>query len=449
MTALANVLPASFILRYQGARHISLIETEVNLKIGLGLLYWYLNYKFTHVSKKNSSPTNRLAIIQINLTMQPILSIVFVVDTLASGGAGRQVAIVGSELARRGHRVTICTTNQAEGPNYYECHPEISQINIKVQSKLNNTLVRMIDMVYSIIQLRKIFKKRNPNLVISFLPGNNFRAGIAATGLGLPLIACERNYMPARLRASSPLHRLFYYLMSKLLYPRTAALCVQTKHLLEWLSKKVPGHDIKLIPNVVVEPSQKGSEQLIHFAPKRKSLLFVGRMVEQKRVGVLINAFSKLADTFLELDLVLVGDGDQKEALEAQVIQQGIQHRVFFTGHVKDVRPYFRNASIFVLPSRFEGFPNALSEAMSMGVPSICFDILAGTKELSNMGERAMLLPNLEPETELAQGIKTLLDDPEHMSALSKKAKSVAVEFSTEKVVAKWESLARNYAKHH
>ena len=65
------------------------------------------------------------------------------------------------------------------------------------------------------------------------------------------------------------------------------------------------------------------------------------------------------------------------------------------------------------------------------------------------MGERAMLLPNLEPETELAQGIKTLLDDPEHMSALSKKAKSVAVEFSTEKVVAKWESLARNYAKHH
>ena len=63
---------------------------------------------------------------------------------------------------------------------------------------------------------------------------------------------------------------------------------------------------------------------------------------------------------------------------------------------------------------------------------SICFDILAGTKELSNMGERAMLLPNLEPETELAQGIKTLLDDPEHMSALSKKAQSVAVEFSTE-----------------
>tara|TARA_B100000963_G_scaffold354939_1_gene372307 strand:- start:1596 stop:1775 length:180 start_codon:yes stop_codon:yes gene_type:complete len=52
VTALANALPASFILRYQGAGHIPLIENGVNLKIGLGLLHWYLNYKFTHVPKK-------------------------------------------------------------------------------------------------------------------------------------------------------------------------------------------------------------------------------------------------------------------------------------------------------------------------------------------------------------------------------------------------------------
>lgn len=376
-----------------------------------------------------------------------ILTIVIVVDTLASGGAGRQVAIVGSELARRGHRVTICTTNQGQDLSCYECHPEIRQIHIKPDGKLNIIFMGMIRKLRCIIQLRKTFKKSNPNIVISFLSGNNFRTGIAAAGLGLPLIACERNYMPARLQASSPLRRLFYDLMSNLFYPRTAALCVQTTNLLEWLSKKFPRHDIKVIPNVAVAPTQMGSEQEGHPAPKRKSLLFVGRMVEQKRVGVLINAFSKLADSFLELDLVLVGDGDQKEALEALVIEQRIQHRVFFTGHVKDVRSYYQNASIFVLPSRFEGFPNALSEALSMGVPSICFDIPSGTRELSNMGERAMLLPNLEPETELVQGIKTLLDDPERMSALSKKAKSVAVEFSLEKVVAQWESLARHYGK--
>lgn len=389
---------------------------------------------------------------QTSLPEHSSLSIIFVVDTLTNGGAGRQVSIVGSELAQRGHHVTICTTNQEQGVDGYDCHPHVRHFKIKPQSKQNNLLIRFFTKIDCIIQLRKAFRRKNTNLIISFLSGNNFMSGIAATGLNLPLIACERNYVPAALQATNlPFRRLFYYLMSHLLYPRTKVLCVQTNHASKWLSKEFPGHDIKVIPNVVMAPSQvKAEKAFLPAAPsnqERKSILFVGRMVEQKRVGVLIDAFSKVADTFPDLDLVLVGDGDQKKAWEALVAQHQIKHRVFFTGHVMYVRPYLAGASIFVLPSSFEGFPNALSEAMSMGVPSICFDILTGTQELSNMGERAILLPNQEPETELVQAIKTLLTDPEHMSALSIKAKSVTDEFSKANIVNEWENVARKYAK--
>ena len=123
---------------------------------------------------------------------------------------------------------------------------------------------------------------------------------------------------------------------------------------------------------MTVEEKKALREKLVPHYKDRKILLFVGRLTEQKNLFVLLDAVARIASNVL---LLLVGDGNLRMELEAYAVKKGISSEVLFWGSVPDTRDFYRMADIFILPSRAEGMPNVLLEAMSCALPCIGSDI--------------------------------------------------------------------------
>ncbi|MEZ0227384.1 MAG: glycosyltransferase family 4 protein [Planctomycetota bacterium] len=180
--------------------------------------------------------------------------------------------------------------------------------------------------------------------------------------------------------------------------------------------------------------------------PRGKTVLFIGRHDRQKRVDVLVRAFAKVAPTAPEARLVCAGKGSEEANLRALAAELGVAERVSFLGERKDVPALLRAASVFVLPSAAEGMPNALLEALSVGVPCVATAI-PGTTDVATDEREALLVPP-DDEAALARAIERLLVDGELAARLSRAGRErIAAEFDMERVadahLALFESLRR------
>jgi len=122
-------------------------------------------------------------------------------------------------------------------------------------------------------------------------------------------------------------------------------------------------------------------------------ILFAGQLVHRKGVDHLLRAFADLAKVNSEHHLVLLGHGPDEEILRVQAKSLGLSHRVHFRGFVRNVYPWMANADVFVLPSREEGLPLVLIEAMTAGAPTIATDCKSGPREILEDGRSGVLVP--------------------------------------------------------
>lgn len=151
-------------------------------------------------------------------------------------------------------------------------------------------------------------------------------------------------------------------------------------------------------------------------------ILCVGRLSREKAHADLIEAFKQLCQTHPDLDcqLVIVGEGPERESLTAMAQASGFAHRIIFTGQVTDVRPYYAIASVFALPSHSEGSPNVLLEAMTARVPVVATDV-GGVPEVVESEQSALLVPAAQPAT-LAAALARVLRNSELAARLSEAA---------------------------
>jgi glycosyltransferase involved in cell wall biosynthesis len=163
-------------------------------------------------------------------------------------------------------------------------------------------------------------------------------------------------------------------------------------------------------------------------------IVFLGRHDPQKRIHVLIRAFAKIAERVPDARLACAGWGPEEAALRALARDLGLAERVSFLGVRNDVPELLRAASVFVLPSAAEGLPNALLEALAVGVPSVVTNI-PGTDEVVRDGEQALMVP-VDDEVALAQAIERLLADEGLAKRLARAGSElVSREFDMERVV--------------
>lgn len=168
-----------------------------------------------------------------------------------------------------------------------------------------------------------------------------------------------------------------------------------------------------------------------------KKIIAVGRLAYQKGYDFLLPAFKKVTDKYPEWKILIVGGGEDKEKLLKLSSELGLTDKVIFTGAVKNVESYYLESSIFVMSSRFEGFPNVLLEAISFGLPIVSFDCPCGPAEIIENGVNGFLIP-AEDIIQLAAKMETLIDSSTLRHQMGQASVKLSEKFYLEKIVKKW-----------
>jgi glycosyltransferase involved in cell wall biosynthesis len=206
------------------------------------------------------------------------------------------------------------------------------------------------------------------------------------------------------------------------------------------------GRPIYVIPNAVEAPPNNSS-----FSARSETssdptqphwIVAMGRLVRQKGFDLLIEAFSRIADRHPQWSVKILGEGPARASLKKLIVEKGLDGRVLLAGWEPDPVFVLKQSDLFVLSSRFEGFPNALLEAMACGLPSISFDCPSGPAEIIRDTIDGLLVPAEDVGT-LASTIDRVLGDESLRQRLSAEAVCVVDRFSAERYFANWDAVLR------
>ena len=362
--------------------------------------------------------------------------ILFLVSSMQGGGAERVAALLCNHWVAQGHQVTLMPTFSGRGECLYplEERVQLDYLADRVGSRSRSSLNK----VRRLIALRRAIRELSPDAIVSFLSDVNVAAVLAAWGLRIPVVVSERTYPPAM-----PLGKGLAVLR-RFAYPRATGVVVQTRRTLAWLQACCPQSRGQVIPNPVVYPLPEGQPLLDPAAVvdrTRRVLLTVGRLSEEKGFGQLLAAFGALALRYARWDLVILGEGPERERLEAQRDRLGLSGRVHLPGRAGNPEDWYARADLYVMSSRFEGFPNTLIEAMAYGLPAVSFDCETGPADIIRDGVDGYLVPPEEGAEGLARAIEALMDDEEKRRQMGHAAIAVRERFSMERVMAAWDEV--------
>ena len=178
-------------------------------------------------------------------------------------------------------------------------------------------------------------------------------------------------------------------------YPELDTIVTPTFEAAEYLARAYPGARTQGIPNWLTWPLPRGNGSAggLVRRPGRKTFIACGRFNKLKGFTPLIMIFAALKQRLPNWDLIIVGDGEDRALLEAQVDQAKLRDRIFFPGWVADMEKVFRSGDLFVFPSVSEGFALVLAEAMASGLPCISYDCKVGPSEIIRDGVDGLLIP--------------------------------------------------------
>jgi len=172
----------------------------------------------------------------------------------------------------------------------------------------------------------------------------------------------------------------------------------------------------------------------------RHSVIGAGRLVHQKGFDALVRAFARVAPDQPDWDLVIVGEGPLRAALLSLARELGIGDRLSLPGVVPDLARRMASGGLFVLSSRYEGFPNVLLEAMSCGMAVVSTDCPSGPSEIVRDGHDGVLVP-VDDVSAMARVMARLMADGPERSRLGGNALEVRERFSMASVMARWDHL--------
>lgn len=373
---------------------------------------------------------------QLDLPKSPRLRILFLVSSLGAGGAERVATLLCRHWIDQGHDVTLMPTYSQRGPCAYDLQDRIPVDYLA--DRFKRPVGSPPGPIVRLTTLRRAIRELAPDVIVSFLTNVNVAALVATVGIGVPVVISERTY-PPRQKLSA-----FWRIMRWLTYWRAATVVAQTTKTAEWLRQSCPGIVTMVIPNPVDVPipdSEPRIDPAELISPSRRTILAVGRFVPEKGFDRLVAAFSQVASRLPDCDLVILGDGPERKRLEECCEDLDVKNRVFFPGFVGNVGSWYDVASVFVLSSRLEGFPNALLEAMAHGVPAVSVDCPTGPSDIIRNGIDGILVPENDCGTGLASAIYRVLHDENERLSMGVRAQDVTTRFSPETVVHSWHTL--------
>jgi GalNAc-alpha-(1->4)-GalNAc-alpha-(1->3)-diNAcBac-PP-undecaprenol alpha-1,4-N-acetyl-D-galactosaminyltransferase len=361
------------------------------------------------------------------------MRILFFVSSMHAGGAERVAATLASGWARRGDSVTLAPTYTKKGSCFYSLNPAVRLVWVADRMGwLGRTLFPSLSKWFAI---RRLVRESNPDVIISFLTNVNVVILFATRGLGVPVIVCERTNPAFSSSAGTFLQRL-----RRFSYPWADAVVLQSQDSVDAFKQMVPRvKTLLVVPNPLPPDLRDVDITPAVPAPARRLVLGMGRLVPSKRFDALIQAFAALATDYPDWDLVIWGDGPQRDELIQQIQETGLASRISLPGRTEQPWQEMAKADIFVLTSQVEGFPNVLLEAMALGRACVTVDCPSGPRELSQDGKYALLTP-LDDQPALCRAMAQLMDDSTLRDVMGRHAAaSVQERYGLPEIMLRWD----------
>ena len=361
------------------------------------------------------------------------MKITLVISSLGCGGAERVITNMANYWADAEHKVTLITFDNGKNP-YYLLSKNVKWVALDFLGSSNNWLEGLINNVKRIFTLRNAIVKSTPDSIISFLFSTNILVLMATRFLTTNVIISERN-SPISYRAN----RRIWCLLRRLIYPYADHLVVQTREIGLFFTNY--NKSVKAIPNSVIVLPEKMKQEPGFSLPPGKRIVAMGGLIYQKGFDLLLNIVSRLFEKFTDWNLIIMGKGTLDEELKNQAKRLGIESKVFFPGRVMNPFSILSRCDVFVLSSRYEGFPNALLEAMACGLPVVSFDCSTGPNQIIQHGINGLLVP-AEDKDRLKEALHSLMVEKEMRERMGEKASYVSKQYAHDKIMALWEKLA-------
>ena len=343
-------------------------------------------------------------------------TIVFFIGTLGNGGAERVVSILSRHYVSMGFPVKIVLYYD-EKP-FYDIHPDVQIIYIERETKSRNILKNLL-------WLRRYLIK-NADTVISFLAQFNMIALAAAFGTKIPVIVADRND-PRHMPKQAPVR-----LARNQMYHLANAVVVQTQHNKKYFSQKLQ-EKCRIIYNPVDLQDQKG---MALRTEKKRRIVSAARLMKQKNQLMLIESFAQIHKDFPDYTLTIYGEGPFRDTLEARIAELNLTDSVFLPGKVQNVFDCIADADLFVLSSDFEGMPNALIEAMCLGLPVISTKV-SGATDLIVHGHNGMLT-EVGDTNQLTECMRQMLADPQLRLRCAVNALEINERLQVDGIIRQW-----------
>jgi GalNAc-alpha-(1->4)-GalNAc-alpha-(1->3)-diNAcBac-PP-undecaprenol alpha-1,4-N-acetyl-D-galactosaminyltransferase len=362
------------------------------------------------------------------------MQLTLVSATLSCGGAERVLVLLAEGFLRQGHDVAVVTLSGKEN-DFYQLPPGVKRIALDVMQQSPYLLAAVKNNFYRLLQLRSAIQSLQPDAVISFVAHTNIVTVLSLQATGYPVIVTEHCDVGMKYVGA------IWEKLRRITYPRAAkVVCVSqgVASAFEWVP--VEKRSVIYNPLVIRENLQAEAHLPQSIDMQKQWIVAIGRLTYQKGFDLLISAFGQIATRFPEWQLIILGEGELRQELEAYVAKLGLSHQIVLPGVVHNPFAILRKAKFLTMASRFEGFPMVHGEALACGLPVVCTDCPSGPREIVRDRIDGILVPNGDV-TALAQAMQRLMTDETARQQLASRAPEVSARFSLESVMRKWEAL--------
>lgn len=354
-------------------------------------------------------------------------TIAFYIGDLGRGGAERVIINLSRYFYSNDYIVYLVT--KSVDSNEYDVPEGVERIVADITAEEESSL-RIVNLLKRIVKLRKIWKRIKPNVIVSFIRKNNLMAIVSSMFTRIPVLVSIRTDPKLELEDIEKIS-FFVFRFADGIICQTA---LARDYLPKYLRKKAV-----ILPNSLTKEFIR-----TEYNPNRRpEIVTIGRMIYYKNQRMLLEAFRDIMEDYPEWSLSLYGEGDTLEELKKEYACD----RIVFHGKVNDIMNRIENASIFALPSDQEGIPNALFEAMALGLACISTDCpCGGPADLIEDGVDGYLIP-VDDKAEMKRYLAKLIENEDIRIMLGKNAIKIAKKYDPQTVNRKWFEYIDGFVK--